>query len=387
MQMKTFRSSVRLYASPNNPGATAVANDLSKGMGGAISVASDVASATHFLLYLNDQAYLKDEGVKLANELRAAHGKESAVKVVMVHENDDARGGCEFSLFFQGRTPQDLMHGGIYNDLALALYSGPFWPVSVALVAGVLGAADARLWGSKFSTVKATRSPVQGDAEAPRLDAGEQAPLSDIDREVAKLEAEAAQLRAEIAQDSAAVPSPAVVIAAASGPPSAATSGAGPSGTPLRSSKSKRDVAESEELRAALAAGDAENPVYLKDRPRRESLRGASKRRSSKSTKQEWGLLTGTLRALGGHIHRSAASEPTKSPMPRQKTLPKPWGKTQVPVSQEEAGPSGAGPSDAANEADAVVEDAPSAPEHDYNAPKNHQPRAVKDTALGTLEA
>ena len=35
-------------------------------------------------------------------------------------------------------------------------------------------------------------------------------------------------------------------------------------------------------------------------------------------------------------------------------------------VSHEEAGPSGAGPSEAANEADVVVEDAPSAPEHIY---------------------
>ena len=70
---------------------------------------------------------------------------------------------------------------------------------------------------------------------------------------------------------------------------------------------------------------------------------------------------------------------------PRCTTLPPP-GTQQVPLPEEEAGPSGAGPSDAASEADVVVEDAPSEPDHDYNAPEN-QPPAVKDKALGTLEA
>ena len=50
--------------------------------------------------------------------------------------------GCDFGLFFDGRTPQDLLHAGIYNDLAIALYSGAFWPVSVTLVAKALGAVE-----------------------------------------------------------------------------------------------------------------------------------------------------------------------------------------------------------------------------------------------------
>ena len=48
----------------------------------------------------------------------------------MVHENDPARGGCDFFFFFDGRTPDDLLQGGLYHDLALALYSGHFWPTS-----------------------------------------------------------------------------------------------------------------------------------------------------------------------------------------------------------------------------------------------------------------
>jgi len=59
--------------------------------------------------------------------------------IVMVHENDMEHGGCEFARFFQ-TTPRDLIQGGLYSALAFALYPGPYLPVSVALVAGALGA-------------------------------------------------------------------------------------------------------------------------------------------------------------------------------------------------------------------------------------------------------
>ena len=137
-----------------------MANDLSKGMGGAISVASDVGSATHFLLYLNDQTYLDEPGEKLAAELKLFSGK---TKRVMVHENDGARGGCDFSIFFDGRTPQDLMQSGISNDLALALYAGAFFPVSGALVADALGAVGRGGRGA-FHTARAARSPASAPA-------------------------------------------------------------------------------------------------------------------------------------------------------------------------------------------------------------------------------
>ena len=60
----------------------------------------------------------------------------------------------DFGTFFDGRTPQDLLSAGIYSDLALALYSGPFWPVSVALVAHALGAHERE---KGFSTAAAER--------------------------------------------------------------------------------------------------------------------------------------------------------------------------------------------------------------------------------------
>ena len=59
----------------------------------------------------------------------------------MVHENDDAAGGCEFAKFFE-TTPQDLIADGLYRALAYAWYPGPFRPVSVALVALAFGADE-----------------------------------------------------------------------------------------------------------------------------------------------------------------------------------------------------------------------------------------------------
>ena len=229
MQKRAFRSRPRLYTSPNNPGARAVAEDLRRGMHGAIDLVADASGmngATHFMLYLNDQTYLEDAGMKLADELRAVRADGGAVRVVMVHENDSARGGCDFGILFDGRTPQDLMQGGIYSDLALALYSGPFFPVSVALVAGVLGAGEARLGGANFCTASAARSPLQGDAEAPVA----QEPTREVGRAAVEpnselptvttsampghdvsapspeevVEAEAARVHIEIAQDDAA---------------------------------------------------------------------------------------------------------------------------------------------------------------------------------------
>ena len=214
-QKLALRTRAVVYASPNNPGALAVARDLASAMDGEIEVVQDAElmaasiadggfdtdeqrtrnardqqpTATHFLLYLNDQTYLNAEGDRLAEELRRARAAGSKIEIVMVHENDQERGGCEFGIFFDGRTPQDLKDGGVYNvrplpspsliqrkpytsstpyapltsqALAVALYSKQFWPVSVALVAKALGAtvANSRL----RSGVRAGSVQVQGSS-------------------------------------------------------------------------------------------------------------------------------------------------------------------------------------------------------------------------------
>ena len=148
-QKLALRTRAVVYASPNNPGALAVARDLASAMDGEIEVVQDAElmaasityggfdtdeqrtrnardqqpTATHFLLYLNDQTYLNAEGDRLAEELRRARAAGSKIEIVMVHENDQERGGCEFGIFFDGRTPRDLLDSGVYNVRPLPLPS------------------------------------------------------------------------------------------------------------------------------------------------------------------------------------------------------------------------------------------------------------------------
>ena len=72
-----------------------------------------------------------DKGELFANEVRAA--RANGFQMVMVHENDEADGGCEFARFFE-TTPQDLIADGLYKALAYAWYPDPFRQVSLALV-------------------------------------------------------------------------------------------------------------------------------------------------------------------------------------------------------------------------------------------------------------
>ena len=125
-QRLTFSRRIVVFASPNNPGALRVAEDLALAMGNCIEVTIDETNAmiTHFLLYLNDQTYSEPTGGKLAEELRRAmvvsESGKNTIEIVTVHENDQERGGCEFGIFFDGRTPKDLVDGGIYNVRALS---------------------------------------------------------------------------------------------------------------------------------------------------------------------------------------------------------------------------------------------------------------------------
>eukprot|EP00966_Prymnesium_polylepis_P279166 6449450-Prymnesium_polylepis.1 len=74
----------------------------------------------------------------LAKELRAA--LKMGAQIMMVHENDEARGGCAFSTFFQ-TTPQELIDGGLYRPFATAFMSGDkHRTASKSLFARALGA-------------------------------------------------------------------------------------------------------------------------------------------------------------------------------------------------------------------------------------------------------
>jgi hypothetical protein len=131
LQKMALRRRIVVYASPHNPGALAVATDLATSMGDRLDVTvdsavltttgKDGASGKHgergavFLLYLNDATFLHVAGETLAEELRTARVEGNTVEVLMVHENDTNRGACEFSNFFDGRTPRDLLQDGLFK--------------------------------------------------------------------------------------------------------------------------------------------------------------------------------------------------------------------------------------------------------------------------------
>jgi len=90
-----------------------------------------------FLLYLNSQTFTGELGRALALEVGRA--LKSNTSIVMLHENDQQKGGCSFAHFFN-TTPHELIDAGLYKPIALGLYPVPHRDVSLALVAQALGA-------------------------------------------------------------------------------------------------------------------------------------------------------------------------------------------------------------------------------------------------------
>ena len=61
----SFRRAVRIYASPNNPGAREVADVLKKAMAGLELSTEPPPAATHFLLYLAQDTFVGEAGEEL----------------------------------------------------------------------------------------------------------------------------------------------------------------------------------------------------------------------------------------------------------------------------------------------------------------------------------
>eukprot|EP00966_Prymnesium_polylepis_P037180 863026-Prymnesium_polylepis.1 len=57
------------------------------------------SDATHFLIYLNRQTYQDRKGAAFAQEVRDA--RAAGLPIIMIHERDEAKQGCEFDVFFQ----------------------------------------------------------------------------------------------------------------------------------------------------------------------------------------------------------------------------------------------------------------------------------------------
>ena len=113
-----------LWCSAGNPGATEVADELvtsTASTGAATRVVDTMpdvpalkekGESAVLLLYLNKDTWV-EQGEVLERDVRAA--RKAGLKVVMVHENDKEKGGCEFGDFF-GTTPQGLIDDGIYRS-------------------------------------------------------------------------------------------------------------------------------------------------------------------------------------------------------------------------------------------------------------------------------
>lgn len=103
----------------------------------------------YLLLYLNKDTFL-DEGEETARCVRAA--LTGGIRVVLIHEMDPERGGVPFRVFF-ANTPEDLMiQHGLYNTLAVPLYSSPpYRAVSKILIRKAMGGVRVRPKVSKLA--------------------------------------------------------------------------------------------------------------------------------------------------------------------------------------------------------------------------------------------
>ena len=138
-----------------------------------LDTCGDLSNATHMLLYLNKHTWQGDApigglsggaspgpgGSRLSTPVAAGaspgaspgtdvdrrcdveepeiaatvrRARAAGVPIVMVHEQEEACGGCPFERFVY-QTPYDLIAGGLYNELAVALHPSPE-ETAVALV-------------------------------------------------------------------------------------------------------------------------------------------------------------------------------------------------------------------------------------------------------------
>ena len=174
------KTPVSLFCSPNNPGARDVGEELAAHVGGVLpqdanrnadvsrnAVAQGHKNATHMLLYLDRHTWLGAAGDKLAKSVAAARAQK--LPIILVHEQDESRGACEFSQFFE-ITPQALLIGGssgLYASIAIPLYAPPHRAIGLAMAGLALGATDKpddamalMLAGSTMASDAAAAAPV-----------------------------------------------------------------------------------------------------------------------------------------------------------------------------------------------------------------------------------
>ena len=128
-QSLAFSKPCTLWASPANAGSLALADEIAAAFapdretaGLTICTTDDrPASATHLLLYLNEDSFVSDE--RLAEQVKQA--RKDKLKIVMAHENDPDLGGCLFSKFFETTPQERLSRGDGYPEPPLRLHPSP----------------------------------------------------------------------------------------------------------------------------------------------------------------------------------------------------------------------------------------------------------------------
>jgi len=94
-------------------------------------------SVSHFMLYLNRYTFGASAKALVEEICKAWSAK---LQIVMIHEKDPARGGCEFSEFSL-TTPAHLIEDGLYRQLAIPFEGGEAHrDVSRVMLAKALGA-------------------------------------------------------------------------------------------------------------------------------------------------------------------------------------------------------------------------------------------------------
>lgn len=101
---------------------------------------SHLTDCDHMLLYLTADTWSITQSQALAAEVNNA--LDLGVHVLLAHEmhgmdDQDARSGCEFGLFFSN-TPPELLHRGIYSEIAVALKGGEWREASMCLLHAAL---------------------------------------------------------------------------------------------------------------------------------------------------------------------------------------------------------------------------------------------------------
>ena len=121
-----------LWCSAGNSGAVGIAKELMASMANnsatirVVESQPDVMQALKandesvaMLLYLNKDTWV-EQGEVLERDLRTARDMHAGLKIILVHENDKTKGGCEFATLFVA-TPQEMVNDGIYRYTGLRI--------------------------------------------------------------------------------------------------------------------------------------------------------------------------------------------------------------------------------------------------------------------------